>query len=241
MGFFRGFIAPFHGAVFLARARLWHLALLPVLLNLALAGGAGWAAAHYWRQELGDRATALGSPALASVLLVVATTAGAIMLFVVLQPILGAIFNDILSERVERHVLGTAPRAAFFASAARALGHALLKLMLYGMAFVVGLGLGTVTAGLGGAVGVGSGRAVPGVRRVRLSAVPPFSGILGEMALSGPTPGANHRIWSRGDGILFDSPGSGGGPSVHGGRGHLGLSGNREPARETQKTKRTGR
>lgn len=157
MGFFRGFIAPFHGAVFLARARLWHLALLPVLLNLALAGGAGWAAAHYWRQELGDRATALGSPALASVLLVVATTVCAIMLFVALQPILGAIFNDILSERVERHVLGTPPRAAFFGSAARALGHALLKLMLYLVAFVVGLGLGTVTAGLGGAVGVGLG------------------------------------------------------------------------------------
>jgi uncharacterized protein involved in cysteine biosynthesis len=155
MGFFRGFVAPFRGAVFVSRERLWHLVVVPLLLNVALAVGAAWAAASYWRQELADRP--IGSPALATLLFVVATGLGAIVLFVVLQPIFGAVFNDILSERVERKVGGDAPRPRFFTSAGRALGHAILKLVLYGIAFVVGLGLAAVTAGLGGVVGVGLG------------------------------------------------------------------------------------
>lgn len=153
MGFFRGFVAPFRGAVFVARSRMWHLVVVPILLNVALAVGAAWANARYWRQELGDRA--VSSPALASVLLVVATVLGAIVLFVALQPVLGAVFNDLLSERVERRVKGDVPRARFLPSAGRALGHGVLKLVLYGVAFVIGLGLGAVTAGLGGVVGVG--------------------------------------------------------------------------------------
>ncbi len=155
MGFFRGFVAPFRGAVFVGRQRLWHLVVLPLLLNVALAGGSAWAAARYWRSELADRA--IGSSALASLLFVVATGLGAIVLFVVLQPLLGAIFNDFLSERVERKVLGDVPRVPFFASAGRALAHGILKLVLFGLAFVVGLALGAVTAGLGGIVGVALG------------------------------------------------------------------------------------
>ncbi|MBC8132021.1 MAG: EI24 domain-containing protein [Deltaproteobacteria bacterium] len=155
MGFFRGFVAPFRGAVFVGRQRLWHLVLLPVTLNVALAGGAIWAAARYWRQELADRA--VGSPALATLLFAGATGLGAIILFIVLQPLLGAVFNDFLAERVERRVLGDAPRAPFFASAARAIGHAILKLVLFTFAFVVGLALSAVTAGIGGVVGVGLG------------------------------------------------------------------------------------
>lgn len=155
MGFFRGLVAPFRGVVFVGRERLWHLVVLPVCLNLALAAGAVWAAAAYWRQELADRA--VGSPALATLLLVVATGLGAIILFIVVQPLLGAVFNDFLAERVEQKVLGHSVKAPIFRSALRAVGHAVLKLVLYIFAFVVGLGLSAVTAGLGGAVGIGLG------------------------------------------------------------------------------------
>jgi len=153
MGFFRGFVAPFRGALFVSRQRLWPLVILPVLLNVALAVGAAWAAARYWKQELTDRA--IGSPALSTLLFVTATIVGAIVLFVALQPVLGAVFNDFLAERVERKVRGEVPKVAFWPSFARALGHGVLKLVLYGLAFVVGLALAAVTAGLGGAVGVG--------------------------------------------------------------------------------------
>jgi uncharacterized protein involved in cysteine biosynthesis len=155
MGFFRGFVAPFRGAIFVSRESLWHLIILPLLLNVALAGGAAWGAARYWRQELADRA--IGSPALATLLLVVASGLSAIVLFVVLQPLLGAVFNDALCERVERRVGGAPPRVAFLASAGRALGHGLLKLVLFALAFVIGLGLSAITGGLGGAVGVALG------------------------------------------------------------------------------------
>jgi uncharacterized protein involved in cysteine biosynthesis len=155
MGFLRGFVAPFRGAVYVSRARLWHLVLLPLLLNAALAAGSAWLAARYWRSELRDRA--VGSPALGTLLLVVTTALGAIILFLIFQPLLGAVFNDHLSERVERQVAGDVPRAPFFASIGRSLSHGILKLVLYGIAFVVGLGLGAVTVGLGGLVGLGLG------------------------------------------------------------------------------------
>jgi uncharacterized protein involved in cysteine biosynthesis len=155
MGFFRGFVAPFRGAVFVTRTRMWHLVILPILLNAALAIGAAWANATYWRQELAGKA--VGSPALASVLLVVATVLGAVVMFIVLQPVLGAVFNDVLTERVERKVISDVPHARFLPSAGRALAHGVLKLVLFGIAFVIGLGLGAVTAGLGGAIGVGLG------------------------------------------------------------------------------------
>jgi uncharacterized protein involved in cysteine biosynthesis len=155
MGFFRGFIAPFRGAIFISRERLWHLIVVPLLLNVVLAVAAVWAAARYWRQELADRA--IGSPALASLLLVVASGLGAIVLFVVLQPVLGAVFNDTLCERVERKMGGEPPRVAFVTAAGHALVHGLLKLVLFASAFVIGLGLSAVTGGLGSLVGVALG------------------------------------------------------------------------------------
>jgi uncharacterized protein involved in cysteine biosynthesis len=155
MGFFRGFVAPFRGAVYVTRAHLWHLVFVPLLLNVALAGGSAWVAARYWRSELASRA--VGSPALGTLLLVVTTALGAVVLFLILQPLLGAIFNDYLSERVERQVAGDVPRVPLLASVGRSLAHGVLKLVLYGIAFVLGLGLGAVTVGLGSAVGVGLG------------------------------------------------------------------------------------
>ena len=61
MGFLRGFVAPFRGAVYVSRERLWHFVLVPILLNIALAGGAAYFAGRDWQRELGDRA--VGSPA----------------------------------------------------------------------------------------------------------------------------------------------------------------------------------
>ena len=55
MGFFRGFVAPFRGVLHVSRSGLWHLVIVPVLLNLALAAGAAWAAGRYWQSELSGR------------------------------------------------------------------------------------------------------------------------------------------------------------------------------------------
>jgi uncharacterized protein involved in cysteine biosynthesis len=155
MGFLRGFVAPFKGAMYVTRERLWHFVLLPLLLNAALAIGSAFVAGRYWQKELADRA--MGSPALGTLLLVVTTGLGTVILFLILQPLLGAVFNDLLSERVERRVAGDSAKAPFFASAGRALSHGVLKLILYGLAFVVGLALGAVTVGVGSLVGLGLG------------------------------------------------------------------------------------
>jgi len=155
MGFIRGFVAPFRGVLYVTRAGLWHLVLVPLLMNIALAIGAGWAAFRYWQSELSERVG--GSPALHSLFLGLTTMLGAIVLFVVLQPLFGAVFNDILSERVERKILGEAPKAPFLASLGRSLAHGILKLVLYACALVVGLLVSVATAGLGSIVGIGLG------------------------------------------------------------------------------------
>lgn len=155
MGFVRGFLAPFRGAVYVSRERLWHFVLVPVLLNIALAVGAAFVVGRFWRDELADRA--VGSPALGTLLLVVTTGLGTVILFLILQPLLGAIFNDILAERVERKMSGEAPRVPLLTSVGASLAHGILKLVLYAIAFVVALGTGAVTAGIGSLVGLGLG------------------------------------------------------------------------------------
>jgi uncharacterized protein involved in cysteine biosynthesis len=155
MGFFRGFVAPFRGAVFVARERLWHLVLLPLLFNIGLAVGSAWAAARYWKAEFAGRV--FSSPFVQSVSFVAVTFLLAVLLFVVLQPLLGAIFNDRLTERVERKVLGQVPQVAFLTSLGRALAHGILKLALYALALLVGTLVSVVTGGIGAAVGVGLG------------------------------------------------------------------------------------
>lgn len=155
MGFVRGFLAPFRGAVYVSRERLWHFVLVPVLLNVALAVGAAFVVGRFWQSELADRA--VGSPALGTLLLVVTTALGTVILFLILQPLLGAVFNDILAERVERKVAGEAPKVPLLASVGASLAHGILKLVLYAIAFVVALGTGAVTAGIGSLVGLGLG------------------------------------------------------------------------------------
>jgi uncharacterized protein involved in cysteine biosynthesis len=149
-----GFLAPFRGGIYMMRQRMWAYLLVPLLLNLALAVGALWAASVYWRQELNQHLTS--SPVLGWLFLVVTTALGGIVLFVALQPVLGAIFNDRLSEKVESLVRGSVPKVPFFASTGKAVVHGLLKLLLYAVALVTGLAL-TAVVGVGVPVGLGLG------------------------------------------------------------------------------------
>jgi CysZ protein len=148
MGFFRGFWAPFRGAVFVARHKLWLYVLAPVVVNLALIGGTTAFGMHLVRQRVGGGA--LGSTLAAIGLWVVALLIGAV-LFVILQPVVGAPIVDVLTEKVEAIVRGDHPRVSVLLAAWRSLWHGLLKLLCYVVALALVLGLTTLT-GVGGAV-----------------------------------------------------------------------------------------
>jgi uncharacterized protein involved in cysteine biosynthesis len=156
MGFMRGFLAPFRGAVYLVRHRMWAHLLLPIVIGSALAGAAAVLAIRYWRAEpwLADLLT--NNPVLGWIALIIFTGLGAVVLFLVSQPLLLAVFVDLLSEKVERQVSGTAPTVPLLASIGHSLVHGLLKLVLYGFALVVGLAL-TALTGVGSLVGVALG------------------------------------------------------------------------------------
>jgi uncharacterized protein involved in cysteine biosynthesis len=123
-------------------------------VNLALGAVTLVAAARYWRQELAS--TLEGAPVVGWIFVGVMTLLGSVVLFILAQPILGAVFCDHLSEVTEKRVRGTVPAIPFLKSAGRAVLHGLLKLLLYGVAFGVGLALTAVT-GVGSLVGVGLG------------------------------------------------------------------------------------
>jgi uncharacterized protein involved in cysteine biosynthesis len=148
-------LAPFRGGLFVARQRLWRYLFVPVLLNLALAVGAVWVAAVFWRQEATQSLAT--HPVLAWVGLVVVVALSGVVLLVALQPLLGAIFNDRLSERVEVRIRGSVPKVPFFASSGRALVHGLLKLVFYALALVMGFVLSIPSAGIGALVGIALG------------------------------------------------------------------------------------
>lgn len=154
-GLVNGFLAPFRGGLYVARHRLWRYLVVPLVLNIALAVGALWAAAGYWHQELSQTVTK--SPVLGWIFLVVVTTLGGIILFIAVHPIVGAVFNDRLSEKIEIKVRGSAPKAPFFASTGRALLHGLLKALFYVVALTVGLALTAATGGLGSLGGIALG------------------------------------------------------------------------------------
>jgi len=154
VGLFRGFVAPFRGGVFIARRRLWAYLVAPVLLDMALGVGTLFAAARYWRAEgfVGEQLAK--APAVGWLILAVLTLVSGVVLFVVAQPIVSAAFSDRLSDRVEREVQGQAPSPKLLASVGRALAHGLLKLVLYGMAMLVGFVLSLWTAGIGALAGI---------------------------------------------------------------------------------------
>ena len=153
MGFFRGFFAPFRGGLYVLRNPLKRYLIVPLVLSVGLAILTMFAARSYWSQELSSVTSS--SPVLGSFFLGIMTVVGGVVLFLIAQPLLLAVFSDSLSERVERDVLGTAQTVPFLTSTGRALLHGLLKLVLYGIALVIGLGLTAVTGGLGSLIGIG--------------------------------------------------------------------------------------
>jgi uncharacterized protein involved in cysteine biosynthesis len=153
MGFFRGFFAPFRGGLYVLRHPLKRYLIVPLVLSVGLAVLTMIAARSYWSQELSSVTS--NSPVLGSFFLGIMTVVGGVVLFLIAQPLLLAVFSDSLSERVERDVLGTAQTVPFLTSTGRALLHGLLKLVLYGIALVIGLGLTAVTGGLGSLIGIG--------------------------------------------------------------------------------------
>ena len=155
MGLFRGFFAPFRGGLYVLRHPLKRYLLVPFVLSVALAIVTMIAARRYWSQELASVVS--GSPVLGNFFLGIMTVVGSVVLFLIAQPLLLAVFSDQLSERVERDVLGTAHTVPLLTSTGRALVHGLLKLVLYGIALVVGLGLTAVTGGLGSLIGIALG------------------------------------------------------------------------------------
>jgi CysZ protein len=154
VGFFRGFLAPFRGAAFISRQRLWRYLVLPVAVNLALGIVTLVAAARFFREEYGQLLAS--SPVVGGILLLVMTVLGGVVLFIVAQPLLSAVFCDRLSEVVEKRVRGSAPSVPFLASTGRSIVHGLLKLVLYALALVVGLALTAVT-GVGSLIGLALG------------------------------------------------------------------------------------
>jgi uncharacterized protein involved in cysteine biosynthesis len=152
MGVIRGAIAPFRGAAFIARNGLWGYLVLPLLLNAGLATVSTWMGARLVRQKIGTQLFA-SSPVVANTILIVFAALVGLLLFMVLQPVVGAPFVDLVSERAEKIVRGQVPSVGLFRGAGKAILHGLLKAFLYGIALAAVLVLGAVS-GIGGAVGV---------------------------------------------------------------------------------------
>jgi uncharacterized protein involved in cysteine biosynthesis len=142
--------------VFVVRHRLWAYLVLPMLLDLALGVSALYAVQRWLRHEDWLASLITSQPVIGWLVLVGLTSVGATVVFLVAQPLLLAVFSDRLSERVEKQARGTAPTAALLPSIGRALGHGVLKLVLYGLAAFVGaLVSGFLSPVIGTFVGVG--------------------------------------------------------------------------------------
>jgi CysZ protein len=155
VGFFRGLSAPFRGAYFIARERLWAHLVAPILVNLALGVTTLVVASRFMKQELAQPFA--NSPIFGAITLGFFSVLGGVLLFILLQPLMSAIFCDRLAEVVEKRVRKEAPKAPLLSSIGKALLHGLMKLALYGLAIGVGLGLTAVLTGIGTLVGVGLG------------------------------------------------------------------------------------
>jgi uncharacterized protein involved in cysteine biosynthesis len=154
MGLLRGFLAPFRGALYIGRERLWRHLVLPIVLNVALGVATLAVAAHYLKPELAQR---MGdTPVFQWIALGALSLIGGALAFILLQPLLSAVFCDRLSEIVEKRIRGTVPTMPLLKSIGHALLHGLLKLALYGTAIVIGLMLFAAT-GIGSLIGVALG------------------------------------------------------------------------------------
>jgi len=148
LGPIRGFLAPFRGAAYVARHRLWAYLVAPLLMNTGLAVGS--TATALWLVR--DRVGAQASPLLTLGLWVAALVLG-LLLFVAAQPLVCAPFIDLLTERVERIERGGHPQRGFFLGVLEALWHGLLKALCYVVAltaiwFLAPTGVGAIL-GLG--------------------------------------------------------------------------------------------
>jgi CysZ protein len=154
VGLVRGFLAPFRGGAFIARHRLWRYLVLPLLVNVALGVAAMVLASRYWRGEGFVGEQLIKAPFIGVLILGLLTGLSGVVLFLVAQPLLSAIFSDRLSEKVERQIKGDAPTEPFLASAGRAIAHGLLKLVLYAAAMLAAFVLSVWTAGFGAIAGL---------------------------------------------------------------------------------------
>jgi CysZ protein len=127
---------------------------LPLLLNLALGVTTMVLASRYWRAEGFVGEQLIKAPFVGWLILGLLTGLSGVVLFLVAQPILSAVFSDRLSEKVEHKIRGSAPAAPFFASAGRAVAHGLLKLVLYALAMLAAFVLSVWTAGIGAIAGL---------------------------------------------------------------------------------------
>jgi CysZ protein len=150
VGFFRGLWAPFRGAAFVARHRLWPYLLAPIIINAGLITGSVVLGVHVGRRWLGTGALATSLPATIG-LWVVAAVLGLIF-FVVAQPLVGAPFIDALTEKVETIVRGGHPRLGLWLGVWRSVVHGALTLVCYLTALVLVWAL-TMLTGVGGGVG----------------------------------------------------------------------------------------
>lgn len=146
-------MAPLRGAAFVARHKLWWYLVLPAVINLALIAGALVLAVQLVRPRLGIDLLAGVPSALVWVLIILISAVVALVLFIVVQPVVGAPFVDALTERTEALVRGSHPRVGLLSSSWWAVVHGLLKAACYALALLLTLALSAVAGFLGTAVG----------------------------------------------------------------------------------------
>lgn len=149
MGFLRGFAAPFRGAAFVARHGMWGYLVGPAFINFLLALACLWGAGRYVRHAEELRGVFAATPLLGWILVAVFSLLLGTLIFLVVQPVVGAPFNDYLSEKVEQKIRGKVTGLGFWKGAGVAIVHGAMKLVLYGVALVLALAL-TAALALGG-------------------------------------------------------------------------------------------
>lgn len=136
MGLYRGLLAPFRGAAFVAKHGLWAYVAMPVVVNVLIAVVSGFAAywlATRWAPLQQNGWWQVGTALLAAVLVV--------PVFLVLYPLVSSPFIDLLTEKTESIVKGTHPSAGLWVGAAQAILHGAAKSCLYMSALVFTAGL----------------------------------------------------------------------------------------------------
>lgn len=138
MGLYRGLLAPFRGAAFVAKHGLWGYVAVPIVVNVLIALVSGFAAyrlATRWAPLQSNAWWQVGTAVLAVVLVV--------PVFLILYPLVSSPFIDLLTEKTESIVTGSHPSAGLWMGAAQALLHGVAKsgLYLFALGFTAALSL----------------------------------------------------------------------------------------------------